>query len=146
MVNTLQPQKQIKPEEILDIVVRRRWLIILPICFFLTLGLGVMLVVPKKYEASTLILVQPQSVPSEYVQSVVTSSINQRISTISQQILSRSNLEKIIDQFNLYADKPDMYLEDKIAEMRQRVRVKIEQARHGTEAFSIRFNGSDPTE
>ncbi len=47
MVNTLQPQKQIKPEEILDIVVRRRWLIILPICFFLTLGLGVMLVVPK---------------------------------------------------------------------------------------------------
>ncbi len=58
MVNTLQPQKQIKPEEILDIVVRRRWLIILPICFFLTLGLGVMLVVPKKYEASTLILVQ----------------------------------------------------------------------------------------
>ncbi len=82
--------------------------------------------------------------PSEYVQSVVTSSINQRISTISQQILSRSNLEKIIDQFNLYADKPDMYLEDKIAEMRQRVRVKIEQARHGTEAFSIRFNGSDP--
>jgi polysaccharide chain length determinant protein (PEP-CTERM system associated) len=144
MVNTLQPQKQIKPEEILEIIVRRRWLIILPVCLFLTLGLGVMFIVPKQYEASTLILVQPQSVPSEYVQSVVTSSINQRISTISQQILSRSNLEKIIDQFNLYADKPDMYLEDKIAEMRQRVQVKIEQARHGTEAFSIRFTGSDP--
>ena len=144
MVNTLQPQKPIKPEEILEIIVRRRWMIILPVCFFLTLGVGMTLTAPKTYQASTLILVQQQSVPSEYVRSVVTSSINQRISTISQQILSRSNLEKIIDQFNLYADSPDMYMEDKIAQMRRRVNVKIEQARHGTEAFSIRFSGSDP--
>ncbi len=144
MVNTLQPQKPIKPEEILEIIVRRKWMILLPVCFFLTLGLWMTLTAPKTYQASTLILVQQQSVPSEYVRSVVTSSINQRINTISQQILSRSNLEKIIDQFNLYADRPDMYLEDKIAEMRRRVQVKIEQARHGTEAFSIQFTGSDP--
>ncbi|MCF8075838.1 MAG: protein GumC [Desulfotignum sp.] len=144
MVNTLQPQKPIKPEEILEIIVRRKWLIILPVCCFLTLGVVLTLTAPKTYQASTLILVQQQSVPSEYVRSVVTSSINQRISTISQQILSRSNLEKIIGQFNLYADKPDMYLEDKIEDMRQRVQVKIEQARGGTEAFSIRFSGRDP--
>ena len=144
MMNTLQSQKPVKPEEILEIIVRRRWLIILPVCLFLTLGLGLILVTPRSYQASTLILVQQQSVPTEYVRSVVTSSINQRISTISQQILSRSNLEKIIDQFDLYADKPDMYLEDKIAQMRERVQVKIEQARQGTEAFSIRFTGSDP--
>jgi polysaccharide chain length determinant protein (PEP-CTERM system associated) len=144
MVNMLQPQKPIKPEEILEIIVRRRWLIVLSLCFFLTLGVGLTLKAPKSYQASTLILVQQQSVPSEYVRSVVTSSINQRINTISQQILSRSNLEKIIDQFGLYADRPDMYLEDKILEMRKRVNVKIEQARHGTESFSIRFSGSDP--
>jgi polysaccharide chain length determinant protein (PEP-CTERM system associated) len=116
----------------------------LPVCFFLTLGLGLTLTAPKTYKASTLILVQQQSVPSEYVRSVVTSTINQRINTISQQILSRSNLEKIIDQFNLYSDRPDMYLEDKIEGMRRRVQVRIEQARHGTEAFSIQFTGSDP--
>jgi uncharacterized protein involved in exopolysaccharide biosynthesis len=144
MADVFQPPAQIKPEEILEIVVRRRWLIIVPLCLFLTLGVVLTLTASKTYEASTLILVQQQSVPTEYVRSVVTSSINQRINTISQQILSRSNLEKIIDQFGLYADRPDMYLEDKILQMRKRVQVKIEQARQGTEAFSIRFSGSDP--
>jgi polysaccharide chain length determinant protein (PEP-CTERM system associated) len=144
MADVFQPPVQIKPEQILEIVVRRRWLIVLPLCLFLTLGVVQTLTAPKTYEASTLILVQQQSVPSEYVRSVVTSSINQRINTISQQILSRSNLEKIIDQFGLFADRPDMYMEDKILQMRKRVQVKIEQARQGTEAFSIRFSGSDP--
>lgn len=135
---------QIKPDQVLEIIFRRRWLIVIPLCITLTLGLVLTLTARKIYQASTLILVQQQSVPTEYVRSVVTSSINQRINTISQQILSRSNLEKIIDQFGLYKDRPDMYMEDKVFQMRSRVEVKIEQARHGTEAFSIRFRGSDP--
>jgi polysaccharide chain length determinant protein (PEP-CTERM system associated) len=139
-----QSQVPIKPDQILEIIIRRRWFIIIPICITLTWGLFYTLTANKTYEASTLILVQPQRVPSNYVRSIVTSSINQRISTISQQILSRSNLEKIIDQFGLYEDAQDMYLEDKIASMRKRVQVKIERARHGAEAFSIVFKGSEP--
>lgn len=140
----LQPPAQIKPEQVFEILVRRRWFILIPLCIALTLGLFLTLTANKTYKSSTLILVQQQSVPTEYVRSVVTSSINQRINTISQQILSRSNLEKIIDQFGLYEDADTMYLEDKIAGMRRRIHVKIERARHGAEAFSISFQGSDP--
>jgi polysaccharide chain length determinant protein (PEP-CTERM system associated) len=74
----------------------------------------------------------------------VTSSINERISTISQQILSRSNLEKIIDQFGLFANAKGMYLEDQVAALRNRVQVKIERGRANAEAFSIVFQGDDP--
>ncbi|MEH0022896.1 MAG: Wzz/FepE/Etk N-terminal domain-containing protein [Desulfobacter sp.] len=144
MPEAFHPPAQIKPEQVFEIIVRRRWLILIPLCITLTLGLAGTLTASKTYEASTLILVQQQSVPTEYVRSVVTSSINQRINTISQQILSRSNLEKIIDQFGLYEERPRMYLEDKIADMRKRINVKIERARHGAEAFSISFQGSDP--
>ncbi len=140
----LQPSAQIKPEQVFEILVRRRWFILVPLCISLTLGLFLTLTANKTYKSSTLILVQQQSVPTEYVRSVVTSSINQRINTISQQILSRSNLEKIIDQFGLYEGADTMYLEDKIAGMRRRIHVKIERARHGAEAFSISFQGSDP--
>ncbi len=140
----LQPPAQIKPEQVFEILVRRRWFILIPLCISLTLGLFLTLTANKTYKSSTLILVQQQSVPTEYVRSVVTSSINQRINTISQQILSRSNLEKIIDQFGLYEGADTMYLEDKIAGMRRRIHVKIERARHGAEAFSISFQGSDP--
>ncbi len=144
MTEPYQSQMPINPDQILDIIVRRKWLIIIPLCISLTIGLFFTLTTSKTYEASTLILVQPQRVPTNYVRSVVTSSINERISTISQQILSRSNLEKIIDQFGLFENATGMYLEDKVESMRRRVKVKIERARHGAEAFSIIFTGSDP--
>ncbi|WP_022668883.1 GumC family protein [Desulfospira joergensenii] len=144
MVEPLQAPAQIKPDQIIDVIVRGKWIIIIPICLSLTLGVFMTLTSHKTYEASTLILVQPQRVPTNYVQSVVTSTISQRISTISQQILSRSNLEKIIDQFGLFANSESMYLEDKIAKMRKKIKVKIERARHGAEAFSISFTGSEP--
>jgi len=144
MEDAFQPPAQIKPDQIFEIIVRRRWFIVIPLCITLTIGLFATLVAQKTYQASTLILVQQQSVPTAYIKSVVTSSINQRINTISQQILSRSNLEKIIDQFGLYENMGNMYLEDKIASMRNRVQVKIEKTREGAEAFSIVFTGNDP--
>jgi polysaccharide chain length determinant protein (PEP-CTERM system associated) len=74
----------------------------------------------------------------------VSSSIGERISTISQQVLSRSNLEQIIDQFGLYEDSVGMYQEDKIDGLRKRIKVNIDHARQGAEAFSISFTGSEP--
>lgn len=122
---------------------------ILPLCVSLTLGLAYTLTADKTYQASTLILVQPPRVPTSYVQSVVSSSITERISTISQQILSRSNLEKIMGQFGLFEDNNDMYLEDKVEMLRERIQVKIEK-KHGTrrgedaDTFSISYIGNEP--
>lgn len=144
MADPFQTQLPIKPDQILEIIIRRKWFIVIPLCLTLTFGLFHTLTANKTYVSSTLILVQPQRVPANFVRSVVTSTISQRISTISQQILSRSNLEKIIDQFGLFENSEGMYLEDKIASMRSRVKVKIERARGGAEAFSIIFRGSDP--
>ncbi len=144
MADSIPSQLPIKPDQVLEILVRRKWFILIPLCITLTLGLFHTLTTSKTYEASTLILVQPQRVPTSYVRSVVTSTINERISTISQQILSRSNLEKIIDQFGLFEDAKGMYLEDKIAGLRKRVQVKIERTRSDAEAFSIVFQGDDP--
>ena len=43
--------------------------------------------------------------------------LSARIDTISKQILSRTNLEKIINQFNLFMepDQENLHLEEKIA-------------------------------
>ncbi|MFA5903670.1 MAG: Wzz/FepE/Etk N-terminal domain-containing protein [Desulfobacula sp.] len=144
MADQFQSQIPIKPDQILEIIIRRRWFILIPFCITMTIGLIYTLTAGKTYEASTLILVQPQRVPTNYVRSVVTSTINERISTISQQILSRSNLEKIIDQFGLFADAKGMYLEDQVASLRKQVQVKIEKTRSDAEAFSIVFQGNEP--
>ena len=144
MADPFQSQTQIKPDYIIDVLIRGRWFLIVPLCISLTLGLGMTLTANKTYEAGTMILVQPQRVPTSYIRSVVSSSIGERISTISQQVLSRSNLEQIIEQFGLFEDSGGMYQEDKIEGLRKRIKVKIERARGGSEAFSIFFTGSEP--
>jgi polysaccharide chain length determinant protein (PEP-CTERM system associated) len=57
---------------------------------------------PDVYRSSTSILVTPQELPSSVVNSRTAWSIEQRIRTISQDILSRNQLAKIVEEFNLY--------------------------------------------
>ena len=135
------------PKTILDIVIKRRWVVIVP--FFLAMIIGIVLSVklPRIYEASTLILIQPQKVPQEYVQSLVTSDPGDRISTLSQQILSRTNLEKIIDEFQLYKGPKfeNLYVEDKIKSLRESISVSVSNdKRRENDAFTITYQGKDP--
>ncbi|ACN15068.1 GumC1 [Desulforapulum autotrophicum HRM2] len=141
-----QNQLPITPAQIIDILIRRRWIIVIPLCITLTVGLYLALTSPRTYMAETSILVQAQTVPGNYVKSIVSSGISSRISTISQQIMSMSNLEKIIDQFGLFEEEgaKDMYLEDKIEAMRKRIKVTLSSARSGADAFTISYKGSDP--
>ncbi|MDY0360316.1 MAG: Wzz/FepE/Etk N-terminal domain-containing protein [Desulforegulaceae bacterium] len=140
----LNSPNEIKPEQIFDALFRYKWIIISFIAASLTLGLIKTFLTTRIYEASTLILVQPQKVPQNFVRSVVSIGIEARISTISQQIMSRSNLEKIIQEFGLFAENKDMYLEDKITILRNKIDVNITKAKQGSEAFTIKYRGSDP--
>jgi polysaccharide chain length determinant protein (PEP-CTERM system associated) len=135
------------PKGIIDLVVKRRWLVIVP--FFVAMIVGIVLAVklPRIYEASTLILIQPQKVPQEYVQSIVTTDPGERINTLSQQILSRTNLEKIIDEFKLYQgpEFENLYVEDKINSVRKNISVSVtNDKRRDNDAFTISFQGKDP--
>jgi polysaccharide chain length determinant protein (PEP-CTERM system associated) len=143
--NPLQ-QEFLKPAFIIDIIIRRRWILIIPLMLALAVGSYLAVTLPKIYEAETLILVEPQRVPTNYVQSVVSSEVEERINTLSQQILSRTNLEKIIGQFNLYTGPQfeGMFTEDKVNALRKNITVQTTQSRRETNAFSITYRGKDP--
>ena len=132
----------------LTLVYRRRWFIILPFCLAMIAGIVLAVKLPKIYEASTLILVQPQRVPEKIVTPVVSTYIEARINTLSQQIMSRSNLERVIEKFKLFSDPSasGMLLEDKIENLRKRIKVQIGdgRARRSADSFSIHFSDPDP--
>jgi len=133
----------------LTLVSRRRWFIIVPFCLAVIVGMALIFMLPKIYEATTMILVQPQRVPEKMVASVVDSDIENRINTLSQQVLSRSNLERVIDQFKLFSDPKaaNMLMEDKLESLRKRIKVEVGRAtrsRRDTDSFSISFRSSDP--
>ncbi len=137
----------IKPEYIIEVILKRRWYIIFPFSISLLAGIYFAITLPKIYQSETLILVEPQRVPTEYVQSLVSQDINARISTISQQILSRTNLEKIIKEFKLFSGPKfkRMYFEDKLEDLKKRISVNVTQdRRRDTDAFSISFRGKEP--
>jgi hypothetical protein len=57
------------------------------------------------YRSTALILLEPQQVPEAYVRSTVSTSLEQRLQSISQQILTRTTLERIIQEFDLYPEE-----------------------------------------
>jgi polysaccharide chain length determinant protein (PEP-CTERM system associated) len=152
-----KPEKGIQPAEIIEMIKRRRWCLI--VTFFLVpmIGIYLALSLPKIYQAQNIIWVQPQRVPMDYVESVVSTDSNARIRTISQQIMSRSNLERIIKDFSLYSgpEYKTMFIEDKIADLQENISVEFimveDQQQEGwrrggtlSESFSISFKGKDP--
>ena len=89
----------------LEIVLQRKWWLILALIIGTTITIGYSYSLPPLYRSSTLILVESQKIPTAYVSSTVTSSMQERLSTIRQQISSRTNLEKIITEFGLYGQE-----------------------------------------
>ncbi|SHG03051.1 polysaccharide chain length determinant protein, PEP-CTERM locus subfamily [Desulfacinum infernum DSM 9756] len=116
-------------EPYVDMAWRRKWWILAPTLVGLVVGLVVLQVSPKIYQASTLILVEPQRIPTGYVRPTVTQDVASRLRTISEQVNSRTNLERIIEEFKLYR-KP----EDRVQDLISKVRRKINIWRHGEEA------------
>lgn len=125
-------------------VARRRWLaILLPSVAVLVITGIVAQRLPNIYRAETTIMVDPQQVPNNYVASTVTTSIADRLSTIQQQVLSPSRLQKIIDSMGLYAhEKGHRNKEDIIRGMQGSISVEL--ASGGDRAmstFRIAYHG-----
>jgi len=137
-------------QDYLAIGLRRKWYIIIPLVLCALASFGVYKYLPKVYKTTTLILVQPQTVPENYVRPTITDSMANRLNTISQEILSRTRLEKVIQEFNLYADiRKRLPLEEIIEIMQKAIEVKVQEPRRDrrdqtTNSFSISYEGEEP--
>ncbi|HWO27274.1 MAG TPA: Wzz/FepE/Etk N-terminal domain-containing protein [Candidatus Acidoferrum sp.] len=86
-------------------MLRRRWVLIVVLAVIGSpLAYTVSRFLPNKFKSQTLVIIEQPSVPQKIVESLDTSDINQRLSSMQQQILSRSRLEPIIRQFNVYPE------------------------------------------
>ena len=97
---------------------------------------------PDQYRSETVILVVPQQVPQDYVRSTITTRIEDRLNTINQQILSRTRLERIITEFNLYEnERRNGIMEDVVQRMRT-TDIGVETLKG--DAFRVSYIGSNP--
>ena len=133
------------PNDIIDIAIRRRWLILIPLFFALIYGIYYAFTAPKIYEATTLVMVEPQRVPEDYVRPAVTEGAEAMLGTLLQQITSRTNLEHIINEFGLMSDNnPNGLMEDVIGNLKANIKVDVTLNRRSADTFSISYRGEDP--
>jgi polysaccharide chain length determinant protein (PEP-CTERM system associated) len=144
---TNNPQRLLSIHDYLQIGGRRKWYIIVPLVVSILVSFGVYQYLPKVYKATTLILVQPQSVPENYVRPTITDEVTYRLNTIGQETLSRTRLEKVIGEFSLYKDlRKKVPMEELVETMRKAIVVKVEEEKRGRtrNSFTISFEGEEP--
>ena len=128
----------------ISLLFRRKWAIILGMIPFLLAGMLYCLFAVKVYRTTTTIIIVPQRVPEAYVRSTVTGDVGERIRGIWQEITSRTNLEKIIQQFNLYPGAREaLPMETVVGMMREKIQIDSPRAAR-TNAFVLSFEGKDP--
>ncbi|HEX3587410.1 MAG TPA: Wzz/FepE/Etk N-terminal domain-containing protein, partial [Candidatus Angelobacter sp.] len=120
----------------------RRWIFLGTVLFSLA-GFTFVLLLPDRYKATTTILVDPQKVSEKYVSPTVSSDPGQRLSTITQQVLSTTRLQQIIDDMQLYPElRGKISREELIELMRKDITITVKQGSSaGLSAFTIEYEG-----
>ena len=128
-------------------VVRRRHLhFLIPLFLGWVIVWGVSWILPPRYLSTTLILVEQPTMPKDYVTPNVNDDLQDRMQSITQQILSRTRLLHIIDQLNLYAGLHSQPSPDqKVDQMRKDINIDlVRDARNQITAFNVSYSSRNP--
>ncbi len=137
-------------------IVRRRRKSFLLVFFIIFVVIGlVAFLLPPIFQSRSTILIENQMIPPEFVQTTITSFVDERLQAITQQILSRSRLVEIVERFRLYPDMRERYtMEEILDEMRKDIEFKTISAdvadrktgrpSSATIAFTVSYQGKNP--
>ncbi len=149
----IEPTKDLA--DYLDSLRRRRKGIILVTAALFVISILVAFLIPPVYRSSATILIEEQEIPKDLIRSTITSYAWQRIQTISQRVMTRSNLLHLISEYGLY---PNKIRSDTTEELIKRMRHDITleaitakvidpatgQPRPATIAFKLSYDGQTP--
>jgi polysaccharide chain length determinant protein (PEP-CTERM system associated) len=135
-------------DRLLRVAIRRRWWVLIPATVFTLCAASISFLLPEKYESEATILVERQQVPERYVTANTTIDVKEMLLTMTDAVLSRTQLLKIIDEFGLYPQKKRHLGPEQLVAL-IRGNIKLEPLQEGpTEpkdlnAFKISFTGND---
>ena len=140
------PEKELEWRDYRDVLARRRWLLLGALFgVAIAAALGAWLW-PVRYQSQSLVLVEPQAVPKQYVEPNVSTRPSERLAAIRQQVLSRTRLESLIARYHLYPGAPsDAGANRRVARMRRAISVVPVKTPGGgpLTAFRIEFRYGD---
>ncbi len=148
----INPQRSFNIHYYIDIFLRRLWYFLIPMVIVFMGATIYALAAPKVYRASTLVLVTPQKVPEAIIKPTITSSIEDRLQSIGQEVMSRTRLEQIITEFKLFSEEFKSKSKEEVVELfRRNIKIEIKGMGEGSRSqsktegyFIISYFGGDP--
>lgn len=101
MVKSMIENRELTMDDYLAMVRRRLKVILIPALLAPLAGFLISYVFPAKYTSQSLVLVEGQKVPDNYVQPVITSDFTQRLATMQQQVLAGNRLRPMIERLGI---------------------------------------------
>jgi succinoglycan biosynthesis transport protein ExoP len=117
---------------------RRPVAVLVPWCGVFLLSIVALFVLPKKYQSTTLILVESEKVPESFVPRVATEDRSQQLWAIQPEILSRTRLERVLEETDPYPQIDSKI--QAVEAMRRAVSVVVT----GNEGFTLAYVHRDP--
>lgn len=132
---------EMQVRDYLDLIRRRRWWIILAATAVFVTSQVVVWQMPSFYHSETVILVDPQQVPANYVAPTVSSGVADRLSTIRQETLSPTRLRLLREHLNLPSEgKAGSNEEEVIQKMQKSINIDVvESGSQRRSAFKIGY-------
>ncbi len=140
-INARISQPQFHPLSLARAAWKRKFQIAVLFVGLSAAGIAISHRLPAVYKAEALILVDPQKVPERFVEATVTDDLQDRLSTISQEIQSEPRLQAIIDELGLYQKARKTQPREQVIErMRKDIEIKVEKGK----AFRVSYEAPDP--
>lgn len=137
-------------DEYWAMVVRRRWWILGPLFLGWLIVFASAWIIPPKYTSESVVLVEKQQVPENFVTPNVQVDLQERLQSITQQVLSRSRLLAIINNLHLYQGLFFSSPDDQILQMRKDIKIDLVETppapgrRQELTAFKISYVADKP--
>lgn len=140
-------EKNFAIEDFVKVLQRRRWWLLAPVFLGWLAVWGLSWILPASYRSDTVILVERQKVPEQYVVPNIAVDLQERLQSMTQQILSRTRLERIIEDFHLYQKERGRLGPDQIVEkMRNDITIDLVEAPgHKGELTAFKISYSAPS-
>ena len=97
---------------------------------------------PTMYASGATIQVVPQRVPEDFVRGAARTSLDNRLAVIRNQVLTRTKLERMINDLDLYADEigNGLTMEDAVTRLKDEATI----ARTDGDVFSVSYVSDQP--
>lgn len=141
------PRRTLDVEDYIDILRRHKGWIFGPFLFCLVASVVGAYLWPDTYISEGIIKVEPQQLPTNLVQGVMTQDIIDQIQSMTEQIESRAILTNVVNTYNLYLkERSREPMEDVLATMQKAIKIEplgVNTNGHTVPAFKVSFSYPD---